>query len=92
MSREVYTFYSFLAVVSSATNPIIYGLMNPQFKKEYLKILCCKTLWCRCKRDSTVRAFTVVKGTGTGSGSGPGTGSTQNDGNCLRIELVVSAS
>jgi len=56
MSREVYTFYSFLAVLSSATNPIIYGLMNPQFKKEYLKIICCKTFGCRCKRDSTVRA------------------------------------
>jgi len=69
MSREVYTFYTFLAVLSSATNPIIYGLMNPKFKKEYMKIICCKTLGCRCKRNSTVRAFTVVKGAGTGSGS-----------------------
>lgn len=42
LSREAYTCYSFLAVVSSATNPIIYGFMNPVFKKEYLKILCCK--------------------------------------------------
>jgi len=77
MSREVYTLYTFLTVVSSATNPIIYGLMNPQFKREYLKILCCKTLGCRCKRDSTVRAFTTVKGTG----SRLGTGSTQDEDN-----------
>lgn len=42
LSREAYTCYSFLAVVSSATNPIIYGFMNPVFKKEYLRILCCK--------------------------------------------------
>ncbi|XP_020917769.1 melatonin receptor type 1B-like [Exaiptasia diaphana] len=57
MKREVYTFYSYLAVVSSATNPIIYGLMNPQFKKEYLKIM----QWELCRRNpSSVTAISTV--------------------------------
>jgi len=60
MSRDVYTFYSFLGVVSSATNPIIYGVMNPQFKKEYLKIVCCKAFRCRCKRDSKVESTNEI--------------------------------
>lgn len=39
--REVYVAYSFLATISSAMNPIIYGVLNKNFQKEYRKILCC---------------------------------------------------
>ena len=37
--QETYVAYSFLATISSALNPIIYGLMNNNFRSEYLKIL-----------------------------------------------------
>ena len=43
--REVYVAYSFLATISSALNPIIYGVLNNNFQKEYRKILCCN--YCR---------------------------------------------
>lgn len=81
MSREAYTFYSFLAVVSSATNPIIYGLMNPKFKKEYLKIICCKV--CPCNRRTTVNTLTAVTTTGSRA---------QQDGKTLHIESIASTS
>ncbi|EDO39131.1 predicted protein [Nematostella vectensis] len=42
--REGYTAYTFLASLSSAVNAVIYGIMNPKFKKEYLRIMLCKTL------------------------------------------------
>ena len=46
LSRSTYTTYSFLAALSSMVNPICYGIMNPLFRREYLKVfnkmLCCK--------------------------------------------------
>ncbi|KAK3715033.1 hypothetical protein QZH41_002677 [Actinostola sp. cb2023] len=44
LPREAYTVYTFLATFSSAINPVIYGIMNPKFRKEYLRILLCKTI------------------------------------------------
>jgi melatonin receptor type 1A len=44
LPREAYATYTFLATLSSSINPIIYGIMNPKFKKEYLRILLCKTI------------------------------------------------
>lgn len=43
--REVYVTYTFLATISSALNPIIYGVLNKNFQKEYRKVLCCH--YCR---------------------------------------------
>ena len=40
--REAYISYAFLGTISSALNPIIYGLLNKSFQKEYLKILRCR--------------------------------------------------
>ena len=40
--REAYVAYSFLATISGALNPIIYGVLNKNFQNEYLKILRCK--------------------------------------------------
>ena len=45
--REAYVAYSFLATVSSVLNPLIYGVLNKNFRKEYLRILCCR--YCRSK-------------------------------------------
>ena len=44
-SREVYVAYTFLAHVSSALNPLIYGVLNRNFRTDYLKLLCCR--YCR---------------------------------------------
>lgn len=44
LPREAYASYTFLATFSSSINPIIYGIMNPKFKKEYLRVLLCKTI------------------------------------------------
>ena len=51
--REAYVAYSFLATISSALNPIIYGVMNKNFQKEYRKILCCSY----CRTQSIVGPF-----------------------------------
>ena len=37
--------YTFLATISSALNPLIYGVFNKSFRKNYLKVLCCR--YCR---------------------------------------------
>ena len=44
-SREVYVAYTFLAHVSGALNPLIYGVLNRNFRTDYLKLLCCR--YCR---------------------------------------------
>ena len=36
--REVYVTYGCLAVLSSLVNPICYGVMNPSFRRAYLKV------------------------------------------------------
>ena len=46
--RQVYMCYSFLTLFSSMVNPFCYGIMNPSFKRGYIrvfsKILCCECL------------------------------------------------
>ena len=42
---EVYVAYTFLATISSALNPLIYGVMNKSFRRNYLKVLRCR--YCR---------------------------------------------
>ena len=44
-TREVYVAYTFLAHISSALNPLIYGVLNKNFRIDYLKLLCCR--YCR---------------------------------------------
>ena len=43
--REVYVAYTFLANISSALNPFIYGVLNKNFRKDYLQLLYCR--YCR---------------------------------------------
>lgn len=43
--REAYLAYSFLAVLSSDLNPLLYGVLNKRLRKDYLKVLCCR--YCR---------------------------------------------
>ena len=44
LPRQVYLTYGFLAYMSSTVNPLIYGIMNKQFRREYkdifTKIVC----------------------------------------------------
>ena len=47
--REAYMAYTFLATISSALNPVIYGVLNKSFRKNYLKVL-----RCRCCRSQAV--------------------------------------
>ncbi|EDO39161.1 predicted protein [Nematostella vectensis] len=61
MNRETYTMWSFLAIVSSAVNPIIYGFFNPSFRREYLKILLCK----RGRSEEGVARITVKSANST---------------------------
>ena len=42
---EVYTLNTFLVTLSSAVNPLIYGVMNKSFRTNYLKLLRCT--YCR---------------------------------------------
>ena len=41
--------YTFLATISSALNPFIYGVLNKSFRKNYLNVL-----RCRCCRSQAV--------------------------------------
>ena len=38
---EIYIVYTLLATLSSAVNPLIYGVMNKSFRTNYLKVLRC---------------------------------------------------
>ena len=42
---EVYILYTFLGTLSSAVNPLIYGVMNKSFRTNYLRVLRCT--YCR---------------------------------------------
>ena len=46
---EAYLAYTFMATISSALNPLIYGVLNKSFRKNYLKVL-----RCRCCRSQAV--------------------------------------
>ncbi|XP_078352324.1 melatonin receptor type 1B-B-like [Oculina patagonica] len=48
--REAYMAWSFLATLNSALNPVIYGILNKNFQKEYLKVLRCGN----CRSQTTV--------------------------------------
>ena len=53
--REAYVAYSFLVTISSALNPVIYGVLNNSFQKEYLKFLRCSY----CRSQTIVEPFTA---------------------------------
>ena len=54
---EVYISYTLLATLSSAVNPVIYGLMNRSFRKNYWRVLRCK-----CCRSQVVVAPLALPG------------------------------
>ena len=56
--REAYVAYSFLATISSAVNPMIYGVLNKNFQQGYLKVLHCSC----CHLQSTVEPFIAENG------------------------------
>ena len=63
--REAYMAYTFLATISSALNPVIYGVLNKSFRKNYLKVLRCRS--CRSQAvveplPLRVRASVVAMG------------------------------
>ena len=61
LPREAYVAYSFLATISSALNPVIYGVLNKNFQKEYVKVLRCS--YCRLRR--MVEPVMVIGGAST---------------------------
>lgn len=59
--REAYMAYSFLVTISSALNPVIHGVLNKNFQKEYVKVLRCS--YCRLRR--MVEPVMVIGGAST---------------------------
>lgn len=49
LSRTVYCCYTFLASISYAVNPVIYGIMNPSLRRQYYAILSCNMI---CQQTS----------------------------------------
>ena len=58
--REAYVAYTFLGTISSALNPLIYGVLNKNFRKDYLKLLCCR----HCRSQTAVEPAMVMEGRG----------------------------
>ena len=42
LPREAYVFYTFMGGLASCINPIVYGLTNTAFRKEFSKIFSCQ--------------------------------------------------
>ena len=53
--REAYVAYSVLATLSAALNPFIYGVLNRNFRREYLKLLRCR----HCRPQAVVEPSLV---------------------------------
>jgi len=47
MPSWLYLTYSYLTLISSCVNPVIYVIMNPAFRTEYVRLVTCKA----CKRE-----------------------------------------
>ncbi|KAK3715034.1 hypothetical protein QZH41_002678 [Actinostola sp. cb2023] len=43
LPRPAYAFYTFIASVNYAVNPFIYGFSNPNFRREYSRVLRCQS-------------------------------------------------
>ena len=54
--REAYMTYSFLGLISSALNPVLYGVLNKNFQDEYLKIIRCGY----CRSQTIVEPFILT--------------------------------
>ena len=55
--REAYLTYTYLALISSAINPLIYGVLNKNFRKEYHKLLYRRC--CRSHRQAVVQPLAL---------------------------------
>lgn len=42
--RRVYLVYMYLAYTSSAINPLIYGILNPSFRREFFNMVTCENV------------------------------------------------
>ena len=45
LSKQFHMFCTISVYIGSALNPVIYGVMNTQFRNAYLRLLCCKKIW-----------------------------------------------
>ena len=52
-SREVYVTLHFLIALSSALNPLIYSVLNRNFRECYMKVLSCR--YCCCSKRAVVK-------------------------------------
>ena len=51
--READVLYTFMAGLASCLNPVIYAVMNPTFRNEYVKIFCLRRLGFKINTIST---------------------------------------
>ena len=56
--REAYVAYTFLANISSALNPLIYGVLNKNFRNDYIKVLSCRC----CRAQAAVESNAGLPG------------------------------
>ncbi|XP_067684368.1 G-protein coupled receptor moody-like [Haliotis asinina] len=60
LSKQFHMFCSITVYVGSAINPLIYGLMNSQFRRAYFNIVSCKKI--SAKKDATVKMSSCGNG------------------------------
>ncbi|XP_046558931.1 LOW QUALITY PROTEIN: G-protein coupled receptor moody-like [Haliotis rubra] len=60
LSKQFHMFCSITVYVGSAINPLIYGLMNSQFRRAYFSIVSCKKIGA--KKDVTVKMSSRAPG------------------------------
>ena len=64
LSREFHMFCAISVYIGSALNPVIYGLMNHQFREAYITLLTCRTapyLQQRARRKNKQPVLHMVK-------------------------------
>ena len=61
LKRQVYVSYSCFGFASTSLNPIIYGVMNRSFRREYMRIVDPLKLWRLNSLSGTSKSFDVSR-------------------------------
>ena len=61
LPRQVYLFYTIAATLSTSVNPIIYGVMNTTFTREYKSLLCLDRIFKGAPRVSCQTGFILSR-------------------------------
>ena len=62
LKRQVYVSYTCFGFASTSLNPIIYGIMNRSFRREYMRIVDPLKLWRMNSVSGTSKSFDVSGG------------------------------